>query len=232
MNKKEFYGKPFPGAEPKELQHGRLIVIEGTDGSGRSTQIAIMRNWLERHGHAVVEVGLKRSEWIGMEIEKAKQGTILNPLTLTLFYATDFMDQFETKILPALRAGFVVLADRYIYSLIARAIVRDIDFDWIKRVYNMTLKPDAVFYFEVAPEELAKRNFRKNTTLDYWEAGMDIQRSGNMYESFLDYQTKLQRVFRDLQVEYGFDIIDGNEDPEAIANELKSKIEAILAQNI
>ena len=231
MSNKEFYGEPFPGVEPKDLERGKLIVIEGTDGSGRSTQITIMRNWLEQKGHAVVEVGLKRSEWIGIELEAAKEGNILNPITLSLFYATDFMDQFESKILPALRAGFIVLADRYIYSLIARAIVRNIDHDWIKKVYSLTLKPDAVFYLDCEPAELAMRNFRMNPTLDYWEAGMDIQGSGNMFDSFVDYQTNLQKVFRELQRDYGFEIINANASPEIVARLLKKKVDALLAQN-
>ena len=229
MKTKAFYGEPFPGVSVDELKAGTLIVIEGTDGSGRSTQISIMRDWLEQKGHAVVEVGLKRSDWIGVELEQATEGNILNPITLSLFYATDFMDQFETKILPAMRAGFIVLADRYIYSLIARAIVRDLDAEWIREVYQLTLKPDAVFYLECDPKELAMRNFRNHETLDYWEAGMDIQHSDNMYISFVEYQTRLQQVFRELQNDYGFEILDANGPPENVARQLKSRIQQILS---
>lgn len=228
MTEKAFYGEPFPKISPSDLNSGKLIVLEGADGSGRTTQIRLLRDWLEQKGNATVEVGLKRSDWIGEELEEAKHGNILNPLTLSLFYATDFMDQFETKIVPSLRAGFVVLADRYIYSLIARAIVRGVDPEWIKDVYQMTLVPDAVFYLQVDPAELAVRNFRMHNTLDYWESGMDIERSGDMYHSFLNYQNQLQGVFKDLQEKYRFEILDGNQSPELVARELRERIEKLV----
>jgi dTMP kinase len=228
MTVKTFYGAKFPNIESSDLAAGKLIVLEGADGSGRSTQIGLLRDWLEQKGYATVEVGLKRSDWIGRELEKAKLGNILNPLTLSLFYATDFMDQFETKILPALQAGFIVLADRYIYSLIARAIARGIDADWVKQVYQMTLVPDAVFYLQISPKTLAIRNFRTHKTLDYWESGMDIERSGDMYHSFIKYQTSLQEIFEKLQGDYTFDILDGNRTPDLVARELRGKIESLL----
>jgi dTMP kinase len=225
---KRFYGKGLPHVDLSLLK-GKLIVVEGADGSGRSTQIAMLRDWLERQGYPTAEIGLKRSNLVGRELEEAKRGNILSPLTFSLFYATDFADQLENIILPALRADFIVLADRYIYTLMARDIVRGVDADWVKEVYSIALIPDAVFYLKVSPRGLAERNFRKNGMLDYWESGMDIQRSGDMYECFIRYQRQMQKLFQAMQKSYGFEIIDGNRSPQAIARELRTKIERVLS---
>ncbi len=228
INVKNFFGCQLPGVDPSALK-GKLIVLEGADGSGRSTQIEILRNWLERTGHACVTVGLKRSMLVGEELEKAKQGNIMGPITRSLFYATDFADQLENKIIPSLRAGFVVLADRYIYTLMARDIIRGADPDWIRNIYGIALVPDAVFYIQVPPKTLAERNLRKNHMLDYWESGMDIRRSGDMFESFIHYQTQVQRTFGWMHTIYGFKIINGNRLVKTIANELQAKIEGLLS---
>ncbi|MBU6400444.1 MAG: thymidylate kinase, partial [Verrucomicrobia bacterium] len=142
---KRFYGHGIPGVQLDKLV-GKLIVVEGADGSGRSTQIVRLVEWLEASGHATVQVGLKRSTLVSEELEQAKQGNVLSRTTLSLFYATDFADQLENTILPALRAGLMVLADRYIYTLMARDIVRGMDEAWLKNLYGIALVPDAVFY--------------------------------------------------------------------------------------
>jgi dTMP kinase len=224
---KRFYGKGLPNVDISLLK-GKLIVIEGADGSGRSTQIAMLRDWLERLGYATAEIGLKRSTLVGRELEEAKKGNILSPLTFSLFYATDFADQLENIIIPALRADFIVLADRYIYTLMARDIVRSVDPQWVTEMYSIALVPEAVFYLKVTPRNLAERNFRKNGMLDYWESGMDIQRSGDMYDCFIRYQRQMQKVFHGMQKIYGFEIINGNRSPQTISHELIAKIEGIL----
>src|SRR6516225_5382162 len=149
----EFYGEGLRGVELEELR-GRLIVIEGTDGVGRSTQVSMLKPWLESNGHAVLDTGMTRSALAGKGIKQAKEGHTLGPIALTLFYATDFADRLENQMIPALRAGFIVLTDRYIYSLIARAIVRGADADWIKSVYGSALKPDAIFYLRAEVADL------------------------------------------------------------------------------
>ena len=224
---KRFYGKGLPDVNLESL-NGQLIVVEGADGSGRSTQINLLRNWLERLGFPTVNVGLKRSMLVSRELESAMRGNILGTRTLSLFYATDFADQLENRILPALRAGFIVLADRYIYTLMARAIVRGIEPDWIQEVYSIALVPDAVFYIAVTPEILVERNLRKHAVLDYWESGMDMDRSTNMYDSFIPYQKKIQRQFRQMQKVYAFETVNGNRTPRAIQKDLQAKIESIL----
>lgn len=225
---RKFYGHGIPGVDLEKLA-GRLIVVEGADGSGRSTQIALLVEWLEGTGHGTVQVGLKRSTLVSEELERAQQGNILSRSTLSLFYATDFADQLENMILPALKAGFIVLADRYIYTLMARDMVRGMDEAWLKNVYGIALEPDAVFYLNVPPEELVQRSFAKNTALDYWESGMDLGLSRDMFDSFLKYQTAMQMTFRHLQGIYGFTIVDGMRSVEAINAELRKKIGAVLA---
>jgi dTMP kinase len=226
--KRRFYGHGIPNVDLEQLA-GKLIVVEGADGSGRSTQIAMLVEWLEGSGHATVQVGLKRSTLVSEELERAQEGNILSRTTLSLFYATDFADQLENIILPALKAGFIVLADRYIYTLMARDMVRGVDEAWLKNLYGIALEPDAVFYLNVRPEELVQRTFAKNAALDYWESGMDLGLSRDMFDSFLQYQSSMQDTFRHLQKTYGFTIVDGMRLAETINAELRRKITAVLA---
>src|SRR5687767_11906095 len=181
---RKWYGHGIPGVDLQRL-NGKLFVIEGADGSGRSTQITRLTEFLEQSGHATVRVGLKHSSLVSEELEQAQQGNILSRLTLSLFYATDFADQLENIILPALKAGFIVLADRYIYTLMIRDMVRGMDEKWLKNLYGIALVPDIVFYLNVSPQELVLRNFEKNKALDYWESGMDLGLSRDMFDSFL-----------------------------------------------
>src|SRR5882762_7321135 len=225
---RSFYGHGIPGVDLAQLA-GKLIVVEGADGSGRSTQIAKLVEWLEGGGHATVQVGLKRSTLVSEELERAQEGNILSRTTLSLFYATDFADQLENIILPALRAGFIVLADRYIYTLMARDMVRGMDDAWLKNLYGLAPEPDTVFYLKVPPDELVQRTFEKNSALDYWESGMDIGLSRDMFDSFMKYQTAMEKTFRHLQQTYGFTIVDGNRSAEAISSDLRKKIESVMA---
>jgi dTMP kinase len=225
---RSFYGDGIPGVQPDELA-GKLIAVEGADGSGRSTQIAALVEWLEITGHATVQVGLKRSTLVSEELERAQNGNILSRTTLSLFYATDFADQLENVILPALKAGFIVLADRYIYTLMARDMVRGMDIAWLKNLYGMALKPDAVFYLAIEPTELVQRNLAKTATLDYWESGMDLGLSRDLFDSFLEYQTLMQTAFRRLQRTYGFTIVNGTRAVDEVNAELRKKIDAVLA---
>jgi len=224
---KRFYGHGIPGVDLDKLS-GRLVVIEGADGSGRSTQIARLVQWLEGCGHATVQVGLKLSTLVSEELERAKQGNILSHITLSLFYATDFADQLENIILPALKAGFMVLADRYIYTLMVRDLVRGMDEVWLKNVYGIALVPDAVIYLTVSPEQLVQRNFQKTHTLDYWESGMDVGLSRDMFDCFLQYQALVEKQFRRLQSTYGFTIVNGERSVEQINAELQDEIERVL----
>ena len=225
---RRFYGHGIPGVRLEELQ-GKLIAIEGADGSGRSTQIARLVEWLETGGHPTVQVGLKRSTLVSEELDRAQAGNILSRSTLSLFYATDFADQLENIIIPALRAGFIVLADRYIYTLMARDMVRGMNGAWLKNLYGIALEPDAVFYLSVEAQELVQRNLAKSATLDYWESGMDLGLSRDVFDSFLKYQTAMQLAFRQLQKTYGFTIMDGNRSVDSVTRELRTNITGLLA---
>jgi dTMP kinase len=226
-NAKRFYGEGLPGVDPASL-NGKLIVIEGSDGSGRSTQTELLTDWLERRGHAVAHVGLRRSELIGEELAAAKQGNVLSPRTRSLFYATDFADQIENKIVPALRAGFVVLADRYIYTLMARDIVRGAEIEWLRSVYSIAPVPDVVIYLSVPPQQLLERFIYRGRDLDYWESGMDIGYSRDWFDSFIHYQTDIHRVFTKLQREYGFEVVNGNRSRQAVTRDLQARIETFI----
>lgn len=203
---------------------GKLIVIEGPDASGRTSQISIIQPWLEADGHAVVTTGLRRSELIGEGILEAKRNFVLGRRTLSLFYAADFADQLENKIIPALRAGYIVLADRYIFTLMARDAARRISRTWSHALYGFALKPDLVFYLDVDPNELIHRVFQKNLSLDYYESGADLGLSEDMFESFIKYQNMLAKEFHRMQKRYGLIPIDGNRTIEEINTDLLKRI--------
>jgi dTMP kinase len=226
MTKIQFYGCGIPQFTETELP-GRLIVLEGTDGVGRSTQTAMLKQWLEASGFAVLDTGLTRSMLAGKGLKKAKAGHTLGPKTMDLFYATDFADRLEHEMIPALRAGFVVLTDRYIYSTIARAIVRGANPDWIKSVYGFALKPDAVFYLKIDLERLIPRVLM-STGFDYWESGMDFVSGEDMFECFKVYQTRLLATFDDLAVEYGFETVDATQSVNRVFATLQRKIKKII----
>jgi len=223
---RETYGKKLPGMKLSDLA-GKLIVIEGTDGAGRTTQINLLKPWLEEMGHAVLDTGMTRSPLAGDGIRRAKEGNNLGRVTQSLFYATDFVDRLENEIAPALRAGFVVLTDRYIYSLMARAIVRGVDAAWIRSIYSVALKPDAVFYLRVGIEDLIPRVIFSRG-FDYWESGMDLYPAHDMYEAFCNYQKALLGEFDRLSGEFAFEIVDASRDAKTVFAVLKARIRGVL----
>jgi dTMP kinase len=223
----EFYGEGIPYLKEVYIK-GRLIVIEGPDGSGRSTQIQTITSKLESDGHAVVNTGLKRSELIGRGILEAKQRLPLGKKTLTLFYAADFVEQLEHKIIPALQAGYVVLADRYIYTLIARSIVRGLSNRWSHDLYGFAPIADLVFYLDVAPDELFHRVFQKYGVLDYYESGADIGLSTDLYDSFIAYQTRMAKEFSQMAKQYRMIRIDGNKPIGEVNVALQDQIDRFL----
>src|SRR5215468_8532352 len=162
----QFYSEPLPGVDTSELQ-GKLIVIEGPDAVGRSTQIVLLKQWLEAEGHAVLDTGMARSALAGKGIKDAKGGNTLGPITMTLFYTTDFADRLENEIIPALRAGFVVITDRYIFSIIARAMARGEDRNWIDKVAGIALVPHAIYYLRAEVTDLISRVVLGKGAFDY-----------------------------------------------------------------
>ena len=219
----QFYSEPLPGVDISDLQ-GKLIVIEGPDAVGRSTQIAQLRQWLEQEGHAVLDTGMARSALAGKGIQMAKEGNTLGPITMTLFYTTDFADRLENEIMPALRAGFVVLIDRYIFSIMARAIARGEDRRWIEQVAGFALAPHAVFYLRTDVEHLVSRVVLGRGAFDYWESGMDLRFGPDMYESFVRYQTRLIKALDSMAERYDFTLIDASQPADRIFRELQRQI--------
>jgi len=209
---------------------GRLIVVEGPDASGRSSQIEMLTTRLEADGFAVLNTGIKRSELISQGILEAKRNVSLGKRTLALFYAADFADQLEHKIIPALQAGYVVLADRYIYTLMARNTVRGIRRQWSSDLYSFAMIPDLVFYLDVDPFNLVHRVFEKRMSLDHYESGADMGISDDMFESFITYQRKLAKEFDALKEKYGLVSIDGNRPAEDVNVTLQKQISRYLAK--
>lgn len=222
-----FYGEGIPKLDISKLS-GKLIVIEGADGSGRSTQIGLLTSWLENLGYSVVNIGIKRSTLVGKRLSEAQQSNYLTYTTMSLFYATDFADQLENKIIPALRAGAIALCDRYIYTLMARDIVRGANRDWLRGLYGFALVPDMVFYLEVTPEILVERNLQKNESLNYWESGMDMGFSNSLFDSFIHYQALLRDVFLELKGVYNFHVVRGDNNPHSICSEIQGIIQSQL----
>ena len=229
MARFSFFGDGLPGIELEELK-GKLIVLEGADGVGRSTHIGLLKQWLENNGHAVLDTGMTRSALAGKRLKEAKKGHTLGPITMSLFYATDFADRLENEIIPALRAGFIVLTDRYIYSLMARAVVRGVDPEWLREVYGYALKPDATFYLRVNIEDLVTRVLQ-STGFNYWESGMDLHLGEDLYESFMRYQRWLLGEFDKMVETYGFDIVDASGHVEDTFEALRGRVEKIVNRN-
>ncbi len=215
---KQFFGEPLVGFDPHEIT-GTLIVIEGMDGSGRSTQISLLQEWLESEGFAVQTSGLRRSTLVGRDIDELLAKNAVTRLTLALMYCTDFFDQLEHRIVPALKSGTIVLADRYIFTLIARSVVRGINRDYLSGLYAMALRPHLTFWLNVRPETAFGREFRKAQAISYWEAGRDMSLSHDLYWSFIRYQTMIKREFEAFAKRHDFLDLDG-EAPVSTVNKL------------
>ena len=221
-----YYGHGLPYLSVDRYP-GKIIAIEGTDGVGRSTQIHLLREWLEVRGYGVVETGWTRSPLMQPTIELAKSSNTLNKLTFTLLYACDFADRLEKEIIPALKAGFIVLADRYIYTAIARAGVRGTDSQWIRRLYGFAIAPHLVFYLKIEADELARRVL-EGGGIAYWEAGMDMKAGDDIYDSFKSYQRALLKEYAAMADEFGFRVLDGRKSIKAIQEELRRQIGEFL----
>jgi dTMP kinase len=218
-----FFGEPLVGFDPSEIT-GSLVVIEGMDGSGRSTQIALLQEWLESEGFAVQTSGLRRSNLVGRDIDQLLAKNAVTRLTLALMYATDFFDQVEHRILPALRSGTVVLADRFIFTLIARGVVRGINRDYMSGLYAMALRPHLTFWLNVRPETAFGREFKKAQAISYWEAGRDMSLSHDLYWSFIRYQTMIKREFEVMAKRHSFIELDGEASVSTVNKQLRTRI--------
>ncbi len=238
-SKKPFFGIGLPYVDVSEIK-GKLIVIEGTDGVGRSTQIEDLRRWLEVKGYGVITTGWTRSPLMGQAINEAKSGHTLNVNTYSLMYAADFADRLENEIIPALKAGFIVLADRYTYTAFARSVVRGADRGWIHQVFGFALEPDAIFYMKITIEDLIPRVINSMTLtkryweeqsgegMDYWESGMDLKLGEDFYDSFIQYQKRILTEFDLMAKRFNFTIVDASKRFEETNRILKRGITEVL----
>ena len=221
------YGIPYL---PVEGYPGKIIAIEGTDGVGRSTQIRLLREWLEIQGYGVIETGWTRSELMQPTIDLAKASNTLNKLTFVLLYATDFADRLEKEIIPALKAGFIVLSDRYIYTAMARAGVRGVDRAWMRNLYGFAISPHLVFYLKIDEKTLIQRVLQSRG-MDYWESGMDMKLGDDIYESFRAYQKALLKEYASMADEFSFRMLDARRKVDVIQEELRRQIGTFLAEH-
>lgn len=225
------YGTKIPNLPKGELT-GHLIVVEGADGSGRTTEVELLREWLEIQGHPVVDTGLRRSTLVSKQIDRAKLGHTLGAMTMALFYAGDFADQLENKILPALAAGSTVLADRYIYTLMARAIVRGASREYAQQLYAFAVEPDLIIFLDARADILLHRAIAKYGSLDYWESGMDLSLSRDRFESFFAYQALLKKEFDWMAKTYGFRSVDANRTPLQVHRDVKAIVAGLFGKRV
>lgn len=219
---KTWYGYGLPYLKLRQLP-GHLIVIEGTDGVGRSTQIELLQPWLELQGHAVSATGWTRSPLLADTINEAKAGHELNVTTLSLLYAADFADRLEHQIIPALRSGFIVIADRYIYTAFARNMVMGADPAWTRDLFGFALVPDLVLYLEIDIDHLVPRVL-EGKGMDYWESGMHLALGTDIFESFQRYQRRIIEEYKRLADEFGFISIDARGSIDEIQSALRRHI--------
>ena len=211
----------------KHGYEGLLIVIEGTDGSGKSTQLELLKKYIQAQSYGVMVSEWKTSRLIADVIDDAKERNLLNATTFSLLYAADFADRLENQIIPALKSGFIVLLDRYYYTALARDVVRGQDIEWVKNLYDYAPEPDLVFYLDMPVDILLKRIIG-TTGLNYYESGRDIGFSTDFYNSFEIYQKKCLEQYNNMKSEYNFKSIDGTKSINQIHKIMSKEVQTIL----
>jgi dTMP kinase len=193
-------------------KRGKLIVVEGIDGSGKSTQIKLLHKWLEARGQQVVFTEWNSSDLVRQATKRGKKKNLLTPTTFSLLHATDFADRLAYRIIPYLKAGITVLADRYIYTAFARDIARGVDAHWVRDLYGFAERPDVVFYFRVPIEVAIARIVGARAKIKFYEAGMDLGLSADPVESFRLFQGRVLEEYDRMSPDHGFRVIDGTRD--------------------
>ncbi len=206
---------------------GRLICVEGIDGAGKSTQIELLHEWLVDSGVDVILTQWNSSELISKTTKKAKKKNLLSGRTFSLLHAVDFADRLERTIKPALKAGFVVLADRYVYTAFARDVAREVDSSWVRNMYSFAIKPDMTFYFDVSPKDSLDR-ICSNRQPKFYEAGMDMKLSRNPYKSYLLFQNRIVDQYKKMVDEFGLIKIDANKSIYEKQKYMRKKVAQLL----
>ncbi len=209
---------------------GKLVVIEGTDGVGRTTHAALLQHWLEVEGYGVVLTEWKSSQLISRVIDKAKSKNALNTTTFSLLYATDLADRLNNIILPALKAGLTVITDRYYYTAFARDVVRGADPAWVRKVYGFAVEPDLVVYLKMPLDALLRRIITNTGGLDFYESGRDIGISTDLYQSFKLYQSKILQEYERMIEEYGFKVLGGDDSIDHVQKEMRRMLSQLVAE--
>ncbi len=209
---------------------GKLVIVEGVDGSGKSTQIRLLEKWLRYIGMPVFFTEWNSSEQVKEIISKGKRKNLLTPTTFSLLHATDFAARYERNVFPLLRAGYIVLADRYIYTAFARDVVRGCSPDWVRHVYGFAIKPDIAFYFRVPVEVSFDRIVKNRPKLKYYEAGMDLNLSNDPYESYRIFQGRIVEQYESMVRPEGFTVVDGTVDIEEQQRSVRQKMLEVLPQ--
>ena len=225
---------PFPSNISQQKHHdypGKLIVLEGTDGVGRSTHCELLQNWLAVEGHGVTRTEWKSSQLISKVIDKAKDKNALNTITFSLLYATDLADRLNNVIVPALQAGLIVIADRYYYTAFARDVVRGADPAWVRKLYGFAVEPDLVFYLKVPLEPLLRRIITTRGGLDFYESGRDIGMSTDLYQSFKLYQSQIVYEYERMAEEYDFHMINSSDPIDQVQKSLRKEIGKLVRQS-
>lgn len=204
---------------------GKLIAVEGLDGSGKSTQIYLLKRWLELEGYKIFFTEWNSSAIVKKATRKGKKRQLLTPTTFSLIHCTDFADRYERQILPLLHAGYIVLADRYIYTAFARDAVRGCDREWIRELYSYARPPDLTFFFNVPLKVALGRILDGRTQLKYHEAGMDMGYSKDPDESFRIFQGKIHQEYRRMAQEYNFVRIDATMPPDVQQSKVRVLVE-------
>jgi dTMP kinase len=207
---------------------GRLLVFEGLDGSGKSTQAALLGKWLQSQGYRVFFTEWNSSELIAATIRRGKKKGLLTPTTFSLLHATDFADRFERRILPPLRAGYVVVCDRYAFTAFVRDAARGCEPEWVRNIYSFAPRPDRVFYFQVPVAVSLKRKIASRLKINYYEAGMDLGLSDDLQESYERFQTRLKQEYDRLSRTDDFTVIDATRAVEPIQRELREAVRPLL----
>ncbi len=215
----------------KHGYEGLLVVIEGTDGSGKSTQLELLKKSIQAKSYGVMVSEWKTSRLIAGVIDDAKERNLLNATTYSLLYAADFADRLENQIIPALESGFIVLLDRYYYTALARDVVRGQNIEWVKNLYDYAPEPDLIFYLDMPVDVLLKRIIG-TTGLNYYESGRDVGFSTDFYKSFEIYQNKCLQQYEKMKAEYNFISIDGTKSIEEIHSIMNKEVQRILDSGV
>jgi dTMP kinase len=211
---------------------GKLIIVEGIDGSGKSTQVRLLEKWLRYIGIPVFFTEWNSSEQVKEIISKGKKKNLLTPTTFSLLHATDFAARYERNIFPLIRAGYIVLADRYIYTAFARDVVRGCSLEWVRHLYSFAVKPDVAFYFRVPVEVSFDRIVKNRPKLKYYEAGMDLNLSNDPYESYRIFQGRIIDEYESMVETEGLTVVDGTKDIEEQQERMRQKVMEILPQRM